>query len=76
MAQVRAIRSEEDYDVALFRITELMDALSGAEGQADDVDDPNRMELDALTDLVELYEERHHPIGLPDPVSAIKFRMD
>ena len=54
----------------------VMDALSGAEGQADDVDDPNRMELDALTDLVELYEGRHHPIGLPDPVSAIRFRMD
>ena len=76
MAQVRAIRSEEDYDAALARITELMDALSGAEGQVDDVDDPNRVELDVLTDLVELYEERHHPIGSPDPVSAIKFRMD
>ena len=76
MGQVRAIRSEEDYDTALARITELMDALSGAEGQVDDVDDPNRVELDVLTDLVELYEERHHPIGYPDPVSAITFRMD
>ena len=76
MAQVRAIRSEEAYDAALARITELMDALSGAEGQVDGVDDPNRIELDVLTDLVEFYEERHHPIGYPDPVSAIMFRMD
>ncbi len=76
MAQVRAIRSEEDYDAALARITELMDALSGPEGPVEDVDDPFRVELDVLTDLVELYEERHHPIGYPDPISAIKFRMD
>ena len=76
MARVRAIRSEEDYDAALARITELMDRLSGAEGQVDDEDDPNRVELDVLADLVELYEERHHPIGFPDPVSAIIFRMD
>ena len=76
MARVRAIRSEEDYDAALARITELMDRLSVAEGQVDDGDDPNRVELDVLADLVELYEERHHPIGFPDPVSAIMFRMD
>ena len=76
MVQIRTIRSEEDYDAALARITELMDTLSGPEGQVADVDHPNRVELDVLTDLVELYEERHHSIGFPDPVSAIKFRMD
>ena len=76
MARVRAIRSEEDYDAALARITELMDALSGPEGQIEDVDDPSRVELDVLTDLVELYEERNYPIGFPDPAAAIKFRMD
>ena len=76
MAQIRAIRSETDYDGALDRIDELMDALSGPEGQVHDGDDPNRVELDVLTDLVELYEERNHPIGFPDPISAIKFRMD
>ena len=76
MAHVRAIRSEEDYDAALARITELMDALSGPEGQVADVDDPMRAEFDVLTDLVELYEERHYPIGFPDPIAAIEFRMD
>ena len=53
MAEVRAIRSEEDYDAALTRITELMNAQSGPEGQIDDVDDPNRVELDVLADLVD-----------------------
>ena len=76
MVQIRAIRSEEDYDAALARITELMDALSGSDGQIDDIDDPFRVELDVLTDLVEFYEERHYPIGFPDAVSAIQFRMD
>ena len=76
MVQIRAIRSEEDYDAALARITQLMDELSGPEGQVEDFDDPFRVELEVLTDLVELYEERHHPIGFPNPVSAIQFRMD
>ncbi len=76
MAHIRAIRSEEDYEAAVTRIAELMDALSVSEGQLDDVDDPDRVELDVLTDLVEFYEERHDPIGLPDPISAITFRMD
>ena len=76
MAHIRAIRSQRDYDAALTRITELMDALSIPGGQLDDAGDPGRVELDVLTDLVELYEERHDPIGLPDPISAIKFRMD
>ena len=76
MAQIRAIRSEEDYDNALARVAELLDALIGPECQMDDLDDPNRVELEVLTDLVEIYEDRHHPIGFPDPISAIVFRMD
>lgn len=76
MTLIRAIRSEEDYDAALTRITELMNALSVSEERLDDVDDPDRVELDVLVDLVGLYEERLDPIGLPDPISAIKFRMD
>lgn len=65
--KIRAIRSEADYDAALARIDELMDAkLGSAEGE----------ELDVLTDLVELYEERHQPMGYPTPVGAIQFRME
>jgi HTH-type transcriptional regulator/antitoxin HigA len=65
--KIRAIRSEADYDAALVRIDELMDAkLGSAEGE----------ELDVLADLVELYEERHQPMGYPTPVGAIQFRME
>ena len=76
MVQVRAIRSEKDYDDALARIAALMDELTSQEGNLHDIEDPKRVELEVLSDLVDLYEERHHPIGFPDPISAIKFRMD
>ena len=76
MAQVRAIRSEEDYEDALARISELMDALSGPDGQVEDAETPDRLELEVLMDLVEHYESRSRTLGLPDPVSAIEFRMD
>ena len=76
MASIKPIRTEGDYEAALARIDELMDALSGPEGQVEDVDDPDRVELDVLADLVEFYEERHHPVGLPSAVVAIEYRMD
>ena len=63
----RLIKNEEDYDKALSRIEELMDAKPGTS----EMD-----ELELLTALVEMYEERHFPIGRPDPIDAIKFRME
>ncbi|MBI5018220.1 MAG: ImmA/IrrE family metallo-endopeptidase [Deltaproteobacteria bacterium] len=63
----KVIKNEEEYDAALGRIDELMDADPGtAEGD----------ELELLVTLVELYEQKAHPIGLPDPVEAILFRME
>ena len=67
MANIKPIRSEADYDAALARIFELM----GAEPNSREGD-----EVDVLTDLVELYESRHVPMGYPEPVAAIQFRMD
>lgn len=64
---IRPIRSEQDYDAALERIDALMDAQAGT---------PELDELEVLATLVELYEEKHYPIDLPDPIEAIKFRMD
>jgi len=63
----RLIKNEKDYNAALSRIEQLMDAKSGSA----DMD-----ELELLTALVEIYEERNFPISLPDPIDAIKFRMD
>ncbi len=63
----RLIKNEEDYDMALSRIEQLMDAKPGT-AEMD--------ELELLTALVEMYEERYFPISPPDPIDAIKFRME
>jgi HTH-type transcriptional regulator / antitoxin HigA len=67
MSKIRAIRTEADYKAALARVDELMDA---------ELDTPEGEELDVLTDLVELYEARHEPMGYPTPLGAIRFRME
>jgi HTH-type transcriptional regulator/antitoxin HigA len=63
----RLIKTEKDYTLALKRIETLMDA-EAATSESD--------ELELLSTLVEMYEEKHYPIDLPDPVEAIKFRME
>jgi len=63
----RLIKTEKDYDKALSRIEQLMDAKSGT---------AEMNELALLTALVEMYENRHFPISRPDPIDAIKFRME
>ena len=67
MADIDPIRTEADYETALARIDKLMDAEPGS---------PDGRELDVLVDLVDLYESRHEPMGYPDPVAAIEFRME
>jgi len=64
---IRPIRTEQDYDNALNRIDELMDA----EPNTDEFD-----ELEVLTTLVMSYEDIHYKIESPDPISAILFRME
>jgi HTH-type transcriptional regulator/antitoxin HigA len=63
----RLIKNEKDYDTALSRIEKLMDAQSGT---------TEMDELELLTALVEMYEKRHFPISPPNPIDAIKFRME
>lgn len=64
---VKPIRTDADLDVANARIREIFHAEEGTLG-----DD----EITVLLDLVEAYETKTVDMGLPDPVSAIKFRMD
>ncbi len=64
---IEPVRTEEDYNAALARIEEIWDAVPGT---------PESDELDILAILVEAYEREHHPIDPPDPIEAIKFRMD
>ena len=65
--EIKPIRSERDYDQALRRIEELWDSPRGTnEGD----------ELDVLVTLTEAYEREHHHIDLPDPIDAIRFRLE
>jgi len=64
---IRPIKTDEDLAVALGRIDELMDADEGT---------PEAVELEVLAQLVELYEDKHWQIGIPSPVTAIRFRME
>lgn len=63
----KIIKNETDYEAALCRIDALMDT---------DPDTPEGDELELLVTLVELYEKKAYPIDLPDPIEAIKFRME
>ena len=65
--QAKIIKTEADYDQALSRIGQLMDAVP-------ETDEGNELEL--LVTLVELYEKQQYHIDLPDAVSAIKFCME
>ena len=76
MVSVRPIRSEEDYEEALARVADLLDELSGPDGQIEDPDHPGRIELEVLSDLVEVYESRTVDVGFPTAIQAIEFRMD
>lgn len=63
----RLIKKEKDCNLALARIEKLMDSKPGT---------PEFDELELLSTLVEIFEDEHFPIGMPDPLSAIKFRME
>ena len=64
---IKPIKTEEDYSKALQRIEILMDARPNT---------PQMDELEILTTLVESYEDRYYVIDAPDPIEAIKFRME
>jgi len=63
----KVIETEKDYQITLARIEDLMDAEPRT---------PEGKELEMLSALAGLYEEKQYPIALPGPVEAIKFRMD
>ena len=67
MSYSKLLKTESDYNDALRRIEELFESEPGT---------PESDELELLAALVELYEKEHFPIEAPDPVFAIKFRME
>jgi HTH-type transcriptional regulator/antitoxin HigA len=66
-AELKPIRSEADYEQALAELERLWGAKSGT---------PEGDRLDVLATLIDAYEARHHPIDPPDPIEAIRFRME
>ncbi len=65
--EIRPIKTEKDYDLALERVNTLFDAKPNTnEGD----------ELDILVTLIEKYEQINYPIPEPDPIEAIKFMME
>jgi HTH-type transcriptional regulator/antitoxin HigA len=63
----KLIKTNKDYQAALARLDIIFDAKKGS-AEAD--------ELELLSLLVEQYEDKHYPIDMPDPIEAIKFRME
>ncbi len=67
--EIRPIRTEADYKATLKEVSILMES-------DPDLGTPEGDRLDVLATLVQAYEAKHYPIDLPDPIEAIKFRMD
>ena len=65
--EIKPIRTKTDYRAVLKEIETLMSARAGT---------PEGERLDVLVTLVEAYEKKHYRFDLPDPVEAIKFRME
>lgn len=65
--ELTPIRNEADYQIALPKLETVFNAKKGtSEGDY----------LEILSILIDKYEDEHFPIGLPNPVEAIKFRME
>lgn len=64
---IKPIKTKKDYTEALHRLDAIFDAKKGT---------PEGDELEVLGILIEKYEDEHFPVGLPDPIEAIKFRME
>lgn len=64
---LKPIKTDADHEAALLEVERLWNAREGtADGDR----------LDILVTLVEAYEEAHFPVNLPDPIEAIKFRLE
>jgi HTH-type transcriptional regulator / antitoxin HigA len=64
---IQPIKSELDYKKALKRLEVIFDAIIGT---------PESDEADLLGLMVDEYEKKHYPIDAPDPIEAIKIRME
>ena len=68
MYQIKPIRNEQDYQAALKIVEPFFDKETFSSDEADF--------FDVMLTLIENYEAKHYPVDLPDPIEAIKFRME
>ncbi len=66
-AELKPIRTKADHKNALAEVEQLWGAKSGT---------PKGDRLDVLATLIDAYEARHYPMDPPDPIEAIRFRME
>lgn len=64
---IKPIKTKKDYTTALQRLEKIFDAKPGS---------PEGDELEVLGILIDKYEQENYPIDYPDPIEAIKFRME
>lgn len=64
---IQPVKNDKSYKAALKRVEKLMNARPNT---------PEGDELDVLVTLIEAYENKNFPIDTPDPIEAIRFRMD
>jgi HTH-type transcriptional regulator/antitoxin HigA len=64
---IKLIKTEEDYQIALEQLEKVFDAAEGT---------PDSDQADILALLIDEYENIHYPIEAPDPIKAIKIRME
>lgn len=65
--KINPIHSKKDYQIAMKRIDEIFDSKKGS---------PTGNELEILSILIDNYERENFPIESPEPIEAIKFRME
>jgi len=64
---IKPIRNDADLQAAFARLESIYQAPAGT---------PEADEMEVLATLIEVYENRHYPIAPPDPIDAIRFRME
>ena len=64
---IKPIKTEANYQEALFRLEMIFDAKIGT---------PESDEADILGLMIDEFEKKHYPIEAPDPIEAIKIRME
>jgi HTH-type transcriptional regulator/antitoxin HigA len=64
---IKLIKTEEEYQIALEQLDKIFDAAEGS---------PDSDQADILALLIDEYENVHYPIEAPDPIEAIKIRME